>query len=332
MAAAAEGLGGLTAVKAAADALGPGRVENVVQALVENVAQGQPALAVQTAGDHGAVAQHAQLAAQAVAVLGVVGAVVVLVAGPVEVLVLLYVDAGGQAAVVEHILGEVGGILPGELAQDELDLRVQGLGHAAVPQAQGAVDPSGGQLLAAAETAGDVVLQGHVQVVALEGMERDGYLMQGGAGKQDIQLFGQERAVGGDADTEVQLGAGIQNFPQLRVEQRLAHNVEVDILRDSTQLFGRHRKVVGTHGHQRPVVAGAEVAVEVAEVGDLHIGALDVHGRAPLSLSCRAGVPARTVLWQHCITSRGEGVIIYILPPPVLPTINRPGNKIFCTS
>ena len=135
--------------------------------------------------------------------------------------------------------------------------------------------------------------------------ERDGYLMQGGAGKQDIQLFGQERAVGGDADTKVQLGAGIQNFPQLRVEQRLAHNVEVDILRDSTQLFGRHRKVVGTHGHQRPVVAGAEVAVEVAEVGDLHIGALDVHGRAPLSLSCRAGVPARTVLWQHCITSRG---------------------------
>lgn len=86
------------------------------------------ALAVQTAGDHGAVAQHAQLAAQAVAVLGVVGAVVVLVAGPVEVLVLLYVDAGGQAAVVEHILGEVGGILPGELAQDALDLRVQGLG------------------------------------------------------------------------------------------------------------------------------------------------------------------------------------------------------------
>ena len=84
-----------------------------------------------------------------------------------------------------------------------------------------------------------------------------------------------------------------------------SHNVEVDILRDSTQLFGRHRKVVGTHGHQRPVVAGAEVAVEVAEVGDLHIGALDVHGRAPLSLSCRAGVPARTVLWQHCITSRG---------------------------
>ena len=64
MAAAAEGLGGLTAVKAAADALGPGRVENVVQALVENVAQGQPALAVQTARDHGAVAQHAQLAAQ----------------------------------------------------------------------------------------------------------------------------------------------------------------------------------------------------------------------------------------------------------------------------
>lgn len=96
MAAAAEGLGGLTAVKAAADALGPGRVENVVQALVENVAQGQPALAVQTAGDHGAVAQHAQLAAQAVAVLGVVGAVVVLVAGPVEVLVLLYVDAGAK--------------------------------------------------------------------------------------------------------------------------------------------------------------------------------------------------------------------------------------------
>ena len=91
----------------------------------------------------------------------------------------------------------------------------------------------------------------------------------------------------------------------LRVEQRLAHNVEVNILRDGTQLFGRHRKVVGTHGHQRPVVAGAEVAVEVAEVGDLHIGALDVHGRAPLSLSCRAGVPARTVLWQHCITSRG---------------------------
>ena len=34
-------------------------------------------------------------------------------------------------------------------------------------------------------------------------------------------------------------------------------------------------------------------------VGDLHIGALNVHGRAPLSLSCRAGVSARTVLWQH---------------------------------
>ena len=71
-------------------------------------------------------------------------------------------------------------------------------------------------------------------------MERDGYLMQGGAGKQDIQLFGQERAVGGDADTEVQLGAGIQNFPQLRVEQRLAPEMEVNVLHIPFEPGGRY--------------------------------------------------------------------------------------------
>ena len=82
---------------------------------------------------------------------------------------------------------------------------------------------------------------------------------------------------------------------------RLAHNVEVDILRDGTQLFGRHRKVVGTHGHQRPVVAGAEVAVEVAEVGDLHIGALDVHGESPLVL---------IVVGQACLPALCYGNIV----------------------
>ena len=241
------------------------------------VSQRQPPLAVQTAGNHRAVAQHGDLLAQTVAVFRVRPRVL-RVARPAEALRLLDIGAVHQPPVAHAVPGQQTGVHPGQLPQNTLDLAVELRLRALVPQAQRAHGAPLPHNITGIEAAPQIRLQRHVRAVALVGVEGDAQLVQRRRIPQDVQLFGQQQAVGGYAGLEAQLAAYCQHLVQIRVQQRLAHDVQVQIVRQRAQLFRRRAEVRQPHGHGRTGGAGAEITVEVAQVGDLDIRAIE-HGR-----------------------------------------------------
>ena len=112
-------------------------------------------------------------------------------------------------------------------------------------------------------------------VVALEAVEGDTDLMQRRSGQQNAALFRQQRAVGGDAYPEAQLSGDGQQLRQLRMQQRLAHDVEVEVAGVAPQLFRHETELLRGKESLLPCRPGAEYAGEVAHVGDLHIDPLE---------------------------------------------------------
>ena len=109
--------------------------------------------------------------------------------------------------------------------------------------------------------------------------------MQRRSGQQDAALFGQQRAVGGDAHPEPQLPGDGQQLRQLRVQQRLTHNVEVEVAGVAPQLFRHQAELLRGKKALFPARAGAEYAGEVAHVGDLHIDPLEHRQTSPILVS-----------------------------------------------
>ena len=178
--------------------------------------------------------------------------------GPVEFLARLQIEALRQPAVAPAIRGQRRRILPQQAIQDPQDPGVFHLRAALVPQAQGADHAALPQRQAACRRLRHIVLQPLAFAVALKGVEGDADLVEGGAVPQKRQLLRQQRAIGGQADPVTQLGADAEDLRQMRVQQRLPHDVEVQILRVGAELFRQQRKVLRRHEALFPCGAGAE--------------------------------------------------------------------------
>ena len=103
-------------------------------------------------------------------------------------------------------------------------------------------------------------------------MEGDAHLLHRRAGAQQRTLSVQQSAVGGDHDLEAELSGPIQDVLQLGVEQRLSHQVEVEILRMGPQTAGQPGKILRREEPRRPASPRTEAALQIAAVGDLQIG------------------------------------------------------------
>ena len=169
-----------------------------------------------------------------------------------------------------------------DAAQYLQDAEILRLRAAPVPQTQGADHPALRQCKAAVRRLRDVVLKPIAAAVALEGVEGDADLVQRGTAPQQRQPVRQQGAVGGETDPESQVPADAEDLRQLRVQQRLPHDVEVEVVRMAAQLARQQGKRLRGHKALFPGGAGAEGAGHIAHVGDLHIGAAE-HGADPSS-------------------------------------------------
>ena len=105
--------------------------------------------------------------------------------------------------------------------------------------------------------------------------------MERRGGQQEIMSLLQQGPVGGQADPESLRSSDLQQLPQLGVEQGLPHHMEVEKARMGAQAAGQNAKLLRRHEPLRPLCARAEGALEVADIGDLHIGPFE-HGCPPL--------------------------------------------------
>ena len=178
--------------------------------------------------------------------------------GPVEFLARLQIEALRQPAVAPAIRGQGRDVPVHDAAQQLHDADILRVRAALVPQAQGADHAAFPQRQAACRRLRHIVLQPLAFAVALKGVEGDADLVEGGAVPQKRQLLRQQGAIGGQADPIIQLGADAEDLRQLRVQQRLPHDVEVQILRVGAELFRQQRKVLRRHEALFPCGAGAE--------------------------------------------------------------------------
>ena len=82
----------------------------------------------------------------------------------------------------------------------------------------------------------------------------------------------QKRAVGRQHDAKTKFLRGFQKRLQLRVQQRLAHKVQVEILHVSAQLPGERFKLLRRHKVLFAARAWAEAAREIADICNFKIG------------------------------------------------------------
>ena len=96
---------------------------------------------------------------------------------------------------------------------------------------------------------------------------------------QQVGPLGEQGAVGGEIHLKAQSGGQVQQPGQLGVEQGFPHEMEVEIFRVGPQLLGQNRKVLRGQKALGAACAGAEIAAQIAHVGDLQIDLFQlIHG------------------------------------------------------
>ena len=224
---------------------------------------------IQAAGHHGAVAQHPELIPQAVA-----EALSPALPGgqlrPVKTLAVFQKDALRQPEALPHRLpfprkrpvqlhghGLVEGVAAGGVT-------IQ------VPKAQDGDLSGGGRLPCKGGAVRKVIRKGPA-VIGLQTMQGDADLADGGGGKEGLAALRQQGAVGGDVDRKIQPGGDGKKLRQVGVQQRLAHQVEVEVPGGGAQPFCQKAKFRrGQHPGRAPG-AGAKAAPQIAAVGDLEV-------------------------------------------------------------
>ena len=139
-----------------------------------------------------------------------------------------------------------------------------------VPQPQSADDALLAECMAAAGSL-RYIHPGITAFVTLEAVERDTELVEILGCQQRGQRFFQQRAVGGQADTEAQVGGDGQELRQLRVQQRLTHHMEIEVAGVAHQLLRQMAEFLRRQKPPLALCAGAEAARQVADVGDFQI-------------------------------------------------------------
>ena len=109
--------------------------------------------------------------------------------------------------------------------------------------------------------------------------------------KQELRALFQKRAVRGEDKLEAQLPGLFQKAAKLRVQERLAHKVEIQKLRVARELPGEQRELLRRQKMRRTLRPGAEGTGEIADIGDLQIGLLE-HSVPSSEHSRREKLPA----------------------------------------
>ena len=262
-AAAAQILGDLAVAEAPDHIPGPLTVQNLRQLLPEHVAQGDDAVAVQTAGHHRAVAEDAEVVLQAVAV-------------NLFTLVRGILIRPGEAVAPLQKQAVPDPIAPGIFLPGLGKMQSQPLQHCVIFSVVAAIVPQS-QRDENTGLAGFFgkkrhlvqVMQVLVQIAELKAVDRNVDLVQ--PGQQLVAQPGKQGAIGGQHGSEAGLPGHLDEARQQRMQQRLTHEMVVQVLGLSLQLM----QDVGIFSlRQKPgwaAVAVAEGAVHIADVGDLHI-------------------------------------------------------------
>ena len=82
-----------------------------------------------------------------------------------------------------------------------------------------------------------------------------------------LTRFVQQRAVGGDNDLEALFSRNVQQPPQRRMQQRLPHQMKIQKVRVSSQLFAEDSELCHAHKAFFASCSGAEAAVQIANIG-----------------------------------------------------------------
>ena len=148
-----------------------------------------------------------------------------------------------------------------------------GLRPVQVPQPQGAPLPRPGRR----PGKGDAPIQIAIQVlpapaVALKGVDGDAHLLHRRTAQQQRLTLAEQGAVGGEHHPEAQGVRLLQQVAQLRVEQRLPHQVEVQIVRVGPQAARQGPEALRRQKARRPLGAGTKITGQIAHIGNLQIG------------------------------------------------------------
>ena len=232
-----------------------------------DVAQRDIAVRVEAAGHHCPVGQHAELVAQSVAehLVGKVGLLDVRPGkffGCLEIYPVSELHAGalfqrlcrvkGQCKKLPYLLEDIDVALVGGFED----------GAVAVPQPQHAdgLDAGAAGCCAKLQRPLYIFFQRLVGVVGLKAVQRDADPVEGGGAEQQFLPLSQKGAVGGQRHLQPRAVAQGEDFSELRVQQRLTHQVQVDVIGERLHLLDEGSKLLDRDKPRLPAGLGAEGA------------------------------------------------------------------------
>ena len=248
---------------------------------------------IETAGDHGTVGKDPELVAQAIAELR--AGFVCREVGPFEFARALQIQVVAQE---EAAVAHFGPVISRASAQKVENFAVARVRTAVVPEAQRHDDALFRGLF---RKVPDLLKVGKLllnrAVVALKAVERNADLVQTPGIQQLVCALFKERAVRRDAHLHAPRPGKGEKRGELRVQQRLAHEMEVNILHIPFEPGEDEVKFLRAHRARRTPRLGAEGAGEIAAVRDLNIGFFQ-HRAAPFCEDTTFAVKIADILPQ----------------------------------
>ena len=228
---------------------------------------------IETAGNHRSVRENTDLIPQTVAPHAAVGCLCVSV-GPVEDLLPFQIAQRRQPDAPRRILPCIGE----EFACRFYDLAVQTvlrrpIGAILVPQPQSGDRAACGGFFCKSEACGEVSAcrVRHLRPeIGFPGVEGDADLVQLRR-QQFVRPLRDLRAVGGQRRVQLLLPQDSQKFPQLRMQKRLTHQMQVDILGQRRDFFYGNTELFGGHEMRGAFCLRTERACQIADVGDFYV-------------------------------------------------------------
>ncbi len=231
-----------------------------------DVSEGYAAIAVQTAGHNGTVAQNAYVIPQSVAEtnLSFGGGKI----GPIELISVFEEYPWRKAEIFCAVLPR---------GRETLFEKGQNLIVAAVfspfiPKAKRADNSffgcAGGKIRNGRHIRADTAV---AAAAALKGLEGDIHSVQSGGGEKLIASLPKQRAVGGEDNPKAFAVGNGEKFPQIGMEQRLSHKVEIEKLGVTHKSGTYVLKFLGAHKASLAAGAGTKRAFQVADICDFKI-------------------------------------------------------------
>ena len=121
-------------------------------------------------------------------------------------------------------------------------------------------------------------------LIGLEGLQGKIHLVQSRSCQQGLLRSAQKCGVGGQNNTEAHFPGYLQKPSQLRMQQRLTHEMKIQVFRPATKAGQYSAKVFYREAARHAAGLRAEAAVQIADVGDLHVDLGKAHFLPPLTI------------------------------------------------